>query len=145
MKNKEEKERKSYSFKAFGHPNIKATHVKTLEFTKDSDLTERGDCIIGIKSDFKLPKLKDFEKKVKVICSLKDPETGEILSSEFKCKVNKNFDSNEELVLRKSGFDSNRTFGFGLNRGANWLDRKIVELMQDPETEMTVTIIEGWY
>lgn len=139
------KSRKSYTFNAYGHPNILATHVKTLEFTKDSDLTERGDCIVGVRADFDVEQLKQFEKKVKFIVSVIDPETNEEIFSEFKCKVNANFESDHELVLRKSGFDSPRTFGFGLNRGANRLDRRIVELMQHTETQMNITIFEGWY
>ncbi len=47
-----EKERLIYKFSCYGHPNIKATHVKTLEITKDDGLSERGDCIIGIKADW---------------------------------------------------------------------------------------------
>lgn len=132
-----------YTFTCYGHPAIRATHVKTLEFTKDPDLTERGDCIIGIKADFDLNELKKFTKKVKFICSVTTP-TGETITSEFKAKVNQNFNSDHELVLRKSGFDTERTFGFGLNRGANHLDRRIVELMQNPEQKMQVTIQEGW-
>ncbi len=140
----EEDYRLEYSFYCSGHPNIKATHFKTLEFTKDEDLTERGDCIIGIKADFDLEKLKLFNKKIKLICSITDPSTGEDISSEFKCFVNPNFNSEHEIVLRKSHFDSGRTFGFNLNRGANNLDRRIIELLSNPESKMKVTIIEGW-
>lgn len=140
-----EQERLTYTFNCYGHPNILAKHVKTVEFTKDDDLSERGDCIIGIKSDFDLNELKKFNKKVKFICSITDPETSEILSSDFKCFVNPEFSSEHEIVLRKSHFDSGRTFGFNLNRGANNLDRRIVELLKDPNRKMTVTIQEGWY
>jgi len=132
-----------YIFHVFGHPNIKATHVKTLEFSKDQDLTERGDCIIGIRADFDIEKLKQFEKKVRVICEVTD-EKGEVIRSEFKCKVNPQFADAHELVLRKSGFLSDRTFGLGLNRGANHLDRRIVELLKDPNQVMVVTIKSGW-
>ena len=38
-------------FKAYGHPNVKATHPSTLEITKDDFLTPKGDCIIAIESD----------------------------------------------------------------------------------------------
>ena len=131
-----------YIFHVYGHPNIKATHVKTLEFTKDTDLTARGDCIIGIRADFDTEELKKFEKKVRVICEI-DAE-GEKLVSEFKCKVNPQFDDVHEVVLRKSGFLSDRTYGLGLNRGANHLDRRMVELLHDPKQVMTVTIKSGW-
>ncbi len=137
--------RLSYSFHAYGHPNILATHVKTLEFTKDKNLTERGDCIIGVNSDFDLNELKKFSKKVKFIVSVIDPQTNETITSEFKTKVNSKFASEHELVLRKSFFESDRTFGYGLNRGANWLDRKIVELLKDTKTKATISVVEGWY
>ncbi len=135
---------KIYEFTVHGHPNIRATHVKTLEFTKDEHLTERGDCIIGIKADFDPAALKQFSKKISVICQLTDPESGEQLQSIFKCKVNPDFNSDHEVVLRKSGFISDRTFGLGLKRGANHLDRRIVELLQDPNQKMLVKIVEGW-
>ena len=137
--------RKLYTFSCYGHPNILATHVKTLEITKDQNLTERGDCIIGIKSDFNIYELKKFSKKIKIVCETVDPLTNSTLSSEFKCFVNPNFHSNNELVLRKSHFDSGRTFGFNLNKGANNLDRKIVQLLKNPDQKMNITIIEGWY
>jgi len=31
-----------------GHQNIRSLHQRTIEITKDSELTTRGDCIIGI-------------------------------------------------------------------------------------------------
>lgn len=133
-----------YTFHCFGHPAIRATHVKTLEFTKDAEITERADCIVGVRADFDLAALQKFSKKIKVTCCVFDPDSQQPLCSEFKCKVSPHFDSKQELVLRKSGFSSERTFGVGLNRGANWLDRRIVQLLQDPTTEMTVTISAGW-
>lgn len=135
---------KTYTFKAYGHPNLLATHVKTLEFTKDDELTERGDCIVGIKADFDLVKLKEFTKKAKLIITIQDPKSDEQLSSEFKFKINPNYSSENELVIRKSFFNSERTFGFNLNRGSNHLDRKIVELLQDPKNHADVTVQEGW-
>ncbi|GAB4284410.1 MAG: DUF371 domain-containing protein [Candidatus Dojkabacteria bacterium] len=139
------KPRLEYSFFCFGHENILATHVKTLEFTKDDFLSDRGDCIVGIRATFELEKLKEFKNKVKFILSLQDPISNNLLKSEHKCIVNKDFNSNHELILRKSFFNSERTFGFRLNRGANRVDRRIVELMKNPECKMNVRVIEGWY
>ncbi|MEM3427878.1 MAG: DUF371 domain-containing protein, partial [Nitrososphaerales archaeon] len=34
-----------------GHRNICATHKTTLEITKSTHLTHRGDCIIGVGAD----------------------------------------------------------------------------------------------
>ena len=54
-----------YKFKAYGHPNITAKHKTTLEFTKDKELSLRGDCIVGVKSDFELPLIKNFISQLK--------------------------------------------------------------------------------
>ena len=36
---------------AKGHRNIRALHPTTFELTKDEEVTERGDCIIGVGLD----------------------------------------------------------------------------------------------
>ena len=33
-----------------GHKNILSLHQKTLEITKDDELTSNGDCIVGVLS-----------------------------------------------------------------------------------------------
>ncbi|HIG98004.1 TPA: DUF371 domain-containing protein, partial [Candidatus Woesearchaeota archaeon] len=43
-----------YIFTAHGHPNILATHRTTLEITKDSELTTRGNCVVAVAADFSL-------------------------------------------------------------------------------------------
>ena len=45
--------KKILTFLAFGHKNITANHKTTLEFTKENSVTKKGDCIIGVNSDFK--------------------------------------------------------------------------------------------
>ena len=32
----------------YGHANIRSVHPRTIEITKDPNLTLRGDCIVGI-------------------------------------------------------------------------------------------------
>ena len=54
-------------FTAFGHPNISATHKATLEFTKDTGLTAKGTCVVGIKAAYSL---QDFKKLLDVIYGL---------------------------------------------------------------------------
>ena len=51
-----------YSFHAFGHKNLLGTHKNTLEFTKDKNLTLKGDCIVGVNADFDAGELKNFIK-----------------------------------------------------------------------------------
>ena len=54
-----------YKFSAYGHENILGTNKKTFEFTKDRDLSLKGDCIVGVNADFDLEKLKEFIKQNK--------------------------------------------------------------------------------
>jgi len=35
-----------YEIEFFGHENIRSNHKKTIEITKESHLTPRGDCIV---------------------------------------------------------------------------------------------------
>ena len=64
-----------YSFFSFGHPNITAKHKTTLEFTKDKELSLRGDCIIGVNSTFELKEIKKMiksGKKIKILIKVDD-------------------------------------------------------------------------
>ena len=54
-----------YSFTCYGHENIKAKHKTTLEFTKDTEMGLKGDCIVGVNADFSLDKLKKLTKLFK--------------------------------------------------------------------------------
>ena len=105
----------SYSFSAYGHENITAKHKTTLEFSKDKELREKGDCIIGIKADFDLESIKKFIKKKK---ELKIKIKVGDFSEEIKCEINPNFDDDEEIVIRRSDFISERTLGINANKAA---------------------------
>lgn len=148
MKESRTSDRLTYTFSAKGHPNIRANHFKTLEFTKDSDLTERGDCIVGINANFSREELGIFvEKKVKKIKLIMSCIDENKTLHQFECKfsLNQSFNDDHEFVLRKSSFNSDRTFGFSLNRGANKIPREMVKVLQNPESLITVELMEGWY
>lgn len=126
-----------YIFHCYGHPHVKAKHIRTIEFTKDADLTERGDCIIGIKADFVKEELQKLRGKIRITVEVAGK------SDTFRAVINPHFNSDHEVVFRKSLYPSDRTLGHFLNKGANRLDREIVHLMQHPETQMTVTLQES--
>ena len=58
-----------------GHKNIRALHKKTIEITKDSDLTPSGDCIIGVNA---LYGCDEIPNKIKE--KLKDPNANVMFS-----------------------------------------------------------------
>ncbi len=127
----------SYSFSAYGHENITSKHKTTLEFTKDKELTEKGDCIIGVKADFDLKSIKEFIKnnrKLKIIIKAGDS------SEEIMCEINPDFDDNKEIVIRKSDFISKRTLGINANKAAIDLSKELIKLMKNPNQKLIISL-----
>jgi uncharacterized protein len=127
----------SYTFHAFGHDNMLGTHGNTLEFTKDKELTKKGDCIIGVGCDFELSGLKRIiscAKKAKMI--IEWPNGKEEVSFE----LNSLFSSNHELVIRKTGFVSERTLGINSDKSSYQLNRRLIEFLKDGSSKVKVTV-----
>ena len=135
-----------YRFSAFGHPNILGTHKTTLEFTKDKELTLKGDCIVGIKADFELNKLEEFIKKsnnkeitITIEAISKNKKYQEI--KERICgELNPHFNSNREFVIRKTDFVSERTFAIKSNKAAFDLKRSLINYLKEKKNKINVII-----
>ncbi len=124
-------------FQAKGHNLIKGSHKNTLEFTKENYLTESGDCIIGVNSNFNLKKLKEFvknNKKARIILKTNK------LEEELTCEINKNFQDDKELVIRKSNFLSERTFGIQASKSSKDLSRNFIKQLKNSNSTVTVSI-----
>lgn len=126
----------SYRFSARGHPNISGTHPSTVEFTKDADLTKKGDCIIGVDSDFDAAKLSGFLSNDKLIMRIEADGLGD----EVVFIPNHGFSDDSEIVIRKSDFESGRTLGIRSDKGAKDIDRELIERIKDPKTMISVTV-----
>lgn len=127
-----------------GHKNIRSTHPRTIEITKESELTPRGDCIIGVNSNFSCMDLPNSLKE-----KLKDPNT----IVEFSiCVGNYEFTTTgkghkdlvltheDDIVIRKSDFVCPRTLGIKCDKASDSLPREMVKLLQDPTTKGTFII-----
>jgi hypothetical protein len=97
----------TYKFNAYGHPNILATHKTTLEFTKDNELSLKGDCIVGVKADFELKEIKQFiknskNKKISItIKTISKNKKYKKIQETIIAEINPNFDDDREFVIRK--------------------------------------------
>jgi len=131
--------------KAYGHPNIRATHRSTLEITKEESLTPRGDCIIAVKADKGLYELSDEFKrvvgregsKIKLIIEvggLKEEITG---FGSPKLTLSHPTD----IVCRKSSYTCDRTLMIKANKAAIDIDRKIVKKLKNPDVQVKITLI----
>ncbi len=129
-----------YKFNAYGHPNILAAHKTTLEFTKDNELTLNGDCIVGVKADFDFGKIKEFiknSKNKKISIIIKTPD-GKYLE-EINAELNPKFNSDREMVIRKTDFISERTFAVRADKAALELDRRLIGVLKQ-ENKVIISI-----
>lgn len=128
-----------YQFNAYGHPNILGTHKTTLEFTKDREVSRRGDCIIGVNADFELGKIKNFVKqlknnKISIIIS------NDMIHETIFAIINPNFDDDKELVIRKTNFISKRTFATSSNKAAFELKMELLDYLKEKKNKISVII-----
>lgn len=123
-----------YSFHCYGHANVRATHHKTLEFTREEELTRGGTCVIGVRADFAVAPLKEFTGRIRVTLVV-----GE-LADTFTAIVNPEFAAEAEMVFRRGVYSSRRTYGVGASKSALHVDREIVWRMRQSETQMLVTV-----
>lgn len=130
-----------YIFEAFGHRNILATHKTTLEFTKDCDLSRNGDCIIGVRSNFELGKLKAFLKTKAPDYRLNMQIMVNGQKFILNAGINPDFSDGHEIVIRKSGFASSRTLAVHSDAGAIDIPRDIVRLLQNPNTKVQISFL----
>jgi hypothetical protein len=127
-----------------GHENIRSNHRKTIEITKESRLTPRGDCIVGVNATSScddLPeeikdKLRNSDAKVSFSIRVGDHE--------FVIEGNGHPDliltHAEDIVIRKSDFICPRTLAVKCDKASDLLPREMISLLQDPKTRGTFTI-----
>ena len=125
-------------FNISGHKNILGTHKNTIEFTKDSELTLKGDCIIGVKADFNLSELKALVKKyskIKIIILVDN------LVEEINAVSNPEFNDEHEIVIRKTAFISGRTLGIKADKAIRDLSRDLINKLKKPDAIGKVELI----
>jgi hypothetical protein len=134
-----------YEIKFLGHENIRSNHQKTIEITKESSLTPRGDCIVGVGAT---SSCNDLPQEIKD--KLRDPDS----KVTFSISVNTHeftivgrghpdliLTHEEDIVLRKSDFICPRTLAIKCDKASDLLPREMVLLLQNPKTQGTFTII----
>ncbi len=129
-----------FVFGCRGHKNILSTHKNTLEFTKDESLTLNGDCILGVSADFEKEKLFNFINRCKGQIRA-EIRVGN-LRDEFNFFLNNGFCDDQEIVIRRSGFISERTLGIRCDKAAIDINRKIVDTLRDPNSRLEVIFHE---
>lgn len=130
---------------ARGHKNILATNKSTLEITKDSHLTKRGDCIIAVAADKGVKDLKaEFKKllrstnaKLTIVIQVDDER--ELIEAWGHPKLT--FNHSTDLVVRKSSYICDRTLAIKADKAAKNLSRSLVAKLKNPQQKVDVTLI----
>jgi hypothetical protein len=130
---------------AHGHENILATHKTTIEFTKDTHLSKKGDCIVAVASDKSLNELSDEFKtrlrknnsKLTIIIEVNG------LANKIKAKgaAILPLTNTKDIVIRKSDYICNRTLAIKANKAACDLSAGLIKKLRDPKKRVKITLI----
>ena len=134
-----------YEIEFFGHENIRSYHKKTIEITKESHLTTRGDCIIGVSANSScadLPeklknKLRDSKTHVRFLIKVDEDEF--VLEGMGHSDLTLTHD--EDIVLRKSDFTCPRTISVKCDKASDLVPREMVSKLQNPKTKGLLIIV----
>ena len=131
-------------FHAYGHPAILSTHPTTLEITTSHELTHRGDCVVAVKSSSAVRDLPVGLKRVLSSSSGRGRLRLEVGGIEFMVEgrgdPRLSFSHQTDLVVRKSGFISDRTLMIHTDKSSMDIPRDMVRLLQDPTCRVTIEI-----
>lgn len=129
---------------ARGHENIRAAHRSTLEITRESELSRRGDCIIAVSAD---KTLKDLSLKFKKCLLLEKAEVAILVEADGVVEVVKAFGSPKlilnhptDIVVRKSDYICTRTLAIKADKAAFDLSRRLVEKLKNPWQKVKITL-----
>jgi hypothetical protein len=132
------------SFIAHGHPNIRATHDKTVEVTKDTHITIRGDCIAAIGAEKGLADLssemKDASKRPESIISLTIRVGDKAFTATGHGSPELTWNHPTDMVARMSGYTCGRTLMIHSDKATIHMPRALVQLLKDPKTVVYVTV-----
>lgn len=114
-----------------GSPAIRATHAKTLELTRDPEITERGTCIVAVDVE---PVAAPLAGPVRITISA----GGEQFTLE--ARANSAWDPTGPAVIRRSPFRRPGTLATHATAAAADLPRPLVAALQDPGATVEVSV-----
>jgi 16S rRNA (cytidine1402-2'-O)-methyltransferase len=124
------------SFRCRGHSAIAGTHGKTLELTRDHQVTRRATCVLGVDSDHDDAALLALRGAVEVTL-----ECGSFRDT-FEATVTPFFLGDDSLVFRRGPALRGRTFAYDSTKTAAEIDRELVRALTSPKAVLDVTVRE---
>jgi hypothetical protein len=128
----------------YGHGNIQATHKTTLEFTKATHLSRKGDCIVAVATDKALAdlsaKFKEKLRKTHVRLTILIEANGIIEKVKAQGSQQLILTHPTDMVIRKSDYTCNRTLAVHADKAAQDLSRDLVEKLKNPKQKVKITL-----
>lgn len=117
-----------------GHHNIRGTHRSTFQVTTETDLSPRGDCVIGVGADKGAGDLSDGFRAA-LGCGSATLVTllvaGDItVRVTSKGSASMTLDHETDLVWRTSTFTCGRTIGISSDHAAHTLPRELISYLR---------------
>lgn len=130
---------------AKGHPNITARHKTTFELTKEKEVTQKGDCIVGVNAD---KGIRDISQQLKDYLLWGGKVDMEFILPQYGLKeLISGYGSNDllfshhsDIVIRKSSYVCGRTLAVNADKASTDFDREIAKLLSDPATEINFIV-----
>jgi len=129
---------------AYGHSCIRSTHRTTFEITKEKHLTERGDCIVAVRSDKAVADLsQDFKEAARrpdaeITITIEAGEEKETVKAKGDPRLS--LTDPTDIVIRKSSFVGNRTLAVKADKAATDISRSLIERLRNPSQTVKVTL-----
>ncbi|PKP51414.1 MAG: DUF371 domain-containing protein, partial [Candidatus Altiarchaeales archaeon HGW-Altiarchaeales-3] len=132
--------------KSKGHKNVLGRHKTTFEVTKETHLTPRGDCIIGVCADKGILELSEKfrdalkceDAKLEILLKIRGTNLEEKITASGKPGLS--FTHPTDIVVRKSNFICSRTLCIRADRAANDFSREFIEKLKNSEAELLMEL-----
>jgi hypothetical protein len=129
-----------------GHPEVRATHVRTMELTTEDYLTPTGDCIVGVGADKSVADLsEDFRTGVRGGGPISFTLVAGAESFNFRGVGDARLElsSRKDLVIRRSGYVCGRTLAVRADAASKDIPRTIIALLRSPATRGSLLMEVG--
>jgi hypothetical protein len=121
---------------ARGHPALQTTHAKTLEITRDTSVTPRATCVVGVAAEFDAEGLSQLRGQVELI----------IRAGGFEARgdavIYPDHRVQERIVIRRSEFGDDDTLATRSTLTANDMGSDLAAALANPETAVTLVVQE---
>lgn len=122
-----------------GHPAIRATHAKTLEFTSDDEITARATCIVAVAVEV-APRRPDGPVPAPLAGPVRISIHAGAEAYALDADANSSWNPVGPAVVRRGPLRLPGTFAVNATASAADLPRQLVTALQDPSVAVHITV-----